>query len=128
MLRVYFLQLWFNLSDRAVEEALYDSVAMRDFAGIDLGQEGAPDETTACKFHHLLERHRWGQRVDAAIKAKNRYKSSVRSKVEHTIGVIKRFFGFQKVRYRGLAKNLHRLEMTAALVNLFMVKRRLLAV
>jgi transposase, IS5 family len=236
LLRVYFLQLWFNLSDPAVEEALYDSVAMRAFAGIDLGQEGAPDETTVCKFRHLLERHklgkqllstvntylarngikisngiivdatiigapsstknrdgkrdpemhqtakgkqwyfgmkahigvdsrhnlihtilasaanvadalalphllhrketcvwgdqayqghtetiraaaprardctsrryRWGQRVDAAIKAKNRYKSSVRSKVEHTIGVIKRVFGFQKVRYRGLAKNL----------------------
>src|ERR1700677_2305065 len=257
MLRIYFLQLWFNLSDPAVEEALYDSVAMRSFAGIDLGVEGAPDETTVCKFRHLLERnklgkvlltavndhlhrsgikiskgtivdatiigapsstknqdgkrdpemhqtakgkqwyfgmkarigvdsrhklihtilasaanvvdapalphllhgketcvwgdqayqghtetiraaaprardctnrrYRWSQRVDAAIKAKNRHKSSVRSKGEHTIGVIKRVFGFQKVRYRGLAKNLHRLEVTAALVNLFMVKRLLLA-
>jgi len=48
MLRVYFLQLWFNLSDPAVEEALYDSAAMRSFAGVDLGQEGAPDETTVC--------------------------------------------------------------------------------
>ena len=47
-------------------------------------------------------------------------------KVEHPIGVIKRVFGFQKVRYRGLAKNLHRLEVTAALANLFMVRRRLL--
>jgi IS5 family transposase len=46
MLRIYFLQLWFNLSDPAVEEALYDSVAMRSFVGIDLGVEGAPDETT----------------------------------------------------------------------------------
>jgi len=44
MLRIYFLQLWFNLSDPAVEEALYDSVAMRAFVGIDLGVEGAPDE------------------------------------------------------------------------------------
>jgi IS5 family transposase len=49
MLRVYFLQLWFNLSDRAVEEQLYDSVAMGNFAGIDLGVEAAPDETTVCK-------------------------------------------------------------------------------
>ena len=40
MLRVYFLQLWFNLSDPAVEEALYDSAAMRSFAGIDLDSEG----------------------------------------------------------------------------------------
>jgi len=257
MLRIYFLQLWFNLSDPAVEEALYDSAAMRNFAGIDLGQEAAPDETTVCKFRHLLERHklgkpllrrvneylarngikisngtivdatiisapsstknkkgerdpemhqtakgkqwyfgmkahvgvdsrhklihtilvsaanvadslalphllhgnetcvwgdqayqgqseairkaaprardltnrryRFGKRVDEAIKAKNRNKSRVRSKVEHTIGVIKRVFGFQKVHYRGLAKNLHRLEVTAALANLFMMRRRLLA-
>jgi IS5 family transposase len=256
MLRIYFLQLWFNLSDPAVEEALYDSEAMRRFAGIDLGQEAAPDETTVCKFRHLLERngmgktlltainrylhengmkiakgtivdatiisapsstknkdgqrdpemhqtkkgnqwyfgmkahvavdsktkmihtilasaanvadrdalphllhgketrvwgdqayrgqqavmrkvarrakdftnqrYRWGSRVDERIRAMNRRKSSVRSKVEHSIGVIKRVFGFQKVRYRGLAKNLHRLQVTAGLANLFMVRRRLL--
>ena len=256
MLRVYFLQLWFNLSDPAVEEALYDSAAMRNFAGIDLGTEGAPDETTVCKFRHLLERnklgktllkavndhlrrsgikiangtivdatiinapsstknkdgkrdpqmhqtakgrqwyfgmkahlgvdsktklihtvlasaanvgdalalphllhgqetrvwgdqayrgqkeamraaaprardftnqrYRWGTRVDEQIKATNRNKSRIRAKVEHTIGVIKRIFGFQKVRYRGLAKNLHRLEVTAALANIYTVRRRLL--
>lgn len=256
MLRIYFLQLWFNLSDPAVEEALYDSASMRSFVGIDLGVEGAPDETTVCKFRHLLERnqlgktllkavndhldrsgikiakgtivdatiigapsstknkdgkrdpemhqtakgqqwyfgmkahigvdsktklihtilasaanvadslalphllhgketrvwgdqayrgqkeamraaaprakdftnqrYRWGNRIDERIKAKNRTKSRVRAKVEHTIGVIKRVFGFQKVRYRGLAKNLHRLEVTAALANLYMVRRRLL--
>ncbi|HXO85863.1 MAG TPA: IS5 family transposase [Gemmatimonadales bacterium] len=256
MLRIYFLQLWFNLSDPAVEEALYDSAAMRAFVGIDLGAEGAPDETTICKFRHLLERHKlgktllravnehlhrsgikisngtivdatiisapsstknkdgerdpemhqvakgqqwyfgmkahvgvdskhklihtilasaanvadslalphllhgretrvWGDqayrgqkeamrkaaprardftnqgyrrggRVDEVIKARNRTKSRVRAKVEHAIGVIKRVFGFQKVRYRGLAKNLHRLEVTAALANLYMMRRRLL--
>ena len=256
MLRIYFLQLWFNLSDPAVEEALYDSVAMRGFVGIDLGVEGAPDETTVCKFRHLLERnklgktlltavneylrtngikisngtivdatiisapsstknkdgkrdpemhqaakghqwyfgmkahigvdsqtklvhtvlasaanvhdslalphllhgnetrvwgdqayrgqkdairavaprardftnqrYRWGSHVDERIKATNRNKSRVRAKVEHTIGIIKRIFGFQKVRYRGLAKNLHRLEVTAALANLYTVRRRLL--
>ena len=257
MLRIYFLQLWFNLSDPAVEESLYESVSMREFAGIDLGQEGAPDETTVCKFRHLLEKNKLGKQllatvnaylgrngikisngtiVDATIisapsstknkdgkrdpemhqtakgrqwyfgmkahiavdsknkvihtilasaanvpdvdalpyllhgketrvwgdqgyqgqreviharaprakdftnrryrgrgwidetqKARNRTKSGVRAKIEHTIGVIKRVFGFQKVRYRGLAKNLHRLEATAALANLFLVKRRLLA-
>jgi len=256
MLRIYFLQLWFNLSDPAVEEALYDSLAMRDFVGIDLGREAAPDETTVCKFRHLLERHRlgkqllatvnahlravgikitngtivdatiisapsstknrdrrrdpemhqtakgrqwyfgmkahigvdsktklihtilasaanvhdrvalphllhgretrvWGDqgyhgqsalihgraphardftnrvyrrygRIDELERAKNRTKTRVRSKVEHVIGVIKRVFGFQKVCYRGLAKNLHRLEVTAALANVFLVRRRLL--
>jgi IS5 family transposase len=241
MLRVYFLQLWFNLSDPAVEEALYDSEAMRRFVGIDLGQEAAPDETTVCKFRHLLERNKLGKtilkavneylrthgikisngtivdatiisapsstknkdgkrdpemhqtakgqqwyfgmkahlgvdsrnklihailasaanvadvealphllhgrerrvygdqacrgrreairraaRTDEILKARNARKSKVRAKVEHAIGVIKRVFGFQKVRYRGLAKNLHRLEVTAALANLCMVRRKLL--
>jgi IS5 family transposase len=55
-LRIYFLQHWFNLSDPAVEEALYDSNAMRAFVAIDLGRERFPDETTVCKFRHLLER------------------------------------------------------------------------
>ena len=55
MLRIHFLQHWFNLSDPSVEEALYDSQAMREFVGIDLGREPAPDETTICKFRHLLE-------------------------------------------------------------------------
>ncbi len=60
MLRIYFLQQWFNLSDPAAEEALYDSMVMRDFVGIDLGREPGPDETTICKFRHLLEEHELG--------------------------------------------------------------------
>jgi IS5 family transposase len=55
MLRIYFLQQWFNLSDPAVEEALYDSPVMRRFVGFDLGRELVPDETTVCRFRHLLE-------------------------------------------------------------------------
>jgi transposase, IS5 family len=256
MLRIYFLQQWFNLSDPAVEEALYDSLAMRRFVGIDLGREPVPDETTVCRFRHLLEEHALGRRlfdevqrhlaakglkvatgtiVDATIinapsstkntgkardpemhqtkkgnqwyfgmkahlgvdsrtklihaavatpaniadatvlpdllhgqetrvwgdqayrgqtdvirrraprardfvnrryrhrgvvdeieRAKNRSKSKVRAKVEHPIGVIKRVFGFAKVRYRGLKKNTHRLLVTCALANLFMARRLLL--
>ena len=63
MLRIYFLQQWFNLSDPAVEEALYDSAVMRQFVGIDLGCEPAPDETTVCKFRHLLEEHQLGEQI-----------------------------------------------------------------
>jgi IS5 family transposase len=63
MLRIYFLQHWFNLSDPAVEEALYDSQAMRSFVGIDLGREAVPDETTVCRFRHLLEAHALGRRL-----------------------------------------------------------------
>lgn len=69
MLRMYFLQHWFNLSDPAVEEALYDSNAMRAFVGIDLGRERVPDETTVCKFRHLLEEHRLGKRIFKAVNA-----------------------------------------------------------
>src|SRR5438105_7627045 len=57
MLRGYFLQHWFNLSDPAAEEALYDSPALRRFAGVDLGRGPAPDETTILNFRHLLEKH-----------------------------------------------------------------------
>lgn len=256
MLRIYFLQQWFNLSDPGVEEALYNSLAMRRFVGIDRGREPVPDETTACRFRHLLERHDLGSRlfeemhrhleanglklstgtivdatiinapsstknadkardpdmhqtkkgnqwyfgmkahigvdsrtkiihavvataaniadceilpdllhgeetrvwgdqayrgqadvikahapnakdftnrryrhrgvVDEAERAKNRTKSKVRAKVEHAFGVIKRVFGFAKVRYRGLDKNAHRLFVTCALANLFMARRHLL--
>lgn len=63
MLRIYFLQQWFNLSDPGVEEAMYESISMREFVGIDLGVESAPDETTVCKFRHLLEQHELGRRV-----------------------------------------------------------------
>jgi len=257
MLRIYFLQQWFNLSDPGVEEALYDSRAMRHFVGIDLGREPAPDETTVCRFRRLLERHELGQAifeqvhrhmeargvkvstgtiVDATIikapsstknkdkardpemhqtrkgkqwyfgmkahvgvdsktkiihtvvataanvadstilpnllhggetrvwgdqayrgqgevihqyapkakdftnrryrhcgvvdeveRARNRTKSRVRAKVEHPFSVIKRVFGFAKVRYRGLAKNANRLFVTCALANLFMARRHLLS-
>ena len=67
MLRIYFLQQWFNLSDPAVEEALYDSGVMRCFVGIDLGNEPVPDETTVCKFRHLLEEHRLGGQMLEAV-------------------------------------------------------------
>ena len=63
MLRISFLQHWFNLSDPAVEEALYDSQAMRRFVGVDLGREPVPDETTVCRFRHLLEAHDLGRRL-----------------------------------------------------------------
>jgi IS5 family transposase len=256
MLRIYFLQHFYDLSDPAVEEALYDSVSMRRFVGIDLGCEPVPDETTVCKFRHLLEAHALGEGlfaqvlaylqgegfrlsrgtiVDATLinapsstknrkkardpqmhqtrkgnqwyfgmkghigvdsktklihsvaataanvhdsqvlpdllhgqetrvwgdsayagqtgvlrevapqaqdfthekghrhaplteaqRAKNRSKSKVWAKVEHSIGVIKRVFKFAKVRYRGLLKNAHLLFVACALANLFMTRRRLL--
>ena len=239
-----------------MEEALYDSRAMRQFVGIDLGREPVPDETTICKFRHLLEAHQLGEQlfarigtylaaqgltvsrgtiVDATIisapsstknrqkardpemhqtkkgnqwyfgmkahigvdsrtklihsvaataanvhdsqvlpdllhgnetrvwgdaaysgqreviqhhapqaqcfiqtkahrhrplsedeRARNRTKSKVRAKVEHAFLVIKRIFGWAKVRYRGLAKNTHWLFISCGLANLYVARRRLL--
>ena len=60
MLRLYFLQQWFNLSDPGLEDALYESPVLRLFAGIDLGREPVPDETTILNFRHLLEKHDLG--------------------------------------------------------------------
>ena len=255
MLRVYFVQQWFNLSDPGVEEALYESPVLRRFVGVDLGAAPGPDETTICRFRHLLEKHDlcgmmleavnlhleakgikiatgtivdatiihapsstknksgerdpemhqtrkgkqwyfglkahigvdakegtvhsvvttaanvadsrvlpellhgeerkvWGDGgyqgqtdaiqeaapkaqdmtckrikfkhyVDELQKKKNRSKSRVRAKVEHAFRILKRIFGFDKVRYRGLAKNHHRLCACFALVNLYLHRKRL---
>ncbi len=57
MLRIYFLQQWYALSDPGAEEALYDMESMRAFAGLELGRDAIPDETTILNFRHLLERH-----------------------------------------------------------------------
>jgi len=80
MLRVYCLQLWFNLSDPGVEEALYDSDTMRRFVGVDLGCEAPPDETTVCKFRHFLEQHEMSARV---LKVVNRHLASRGIKVSN---------------------------------------------
>jgi len=67
MLRIYYLQQWFNLSDTAVEEALYDSVAMREFVDIDLGREPVPDQNTIWRFRLLLEHRGLGRQLFAAV-------------------------------------------------------------
>jgi transposase, IS5 family len=258
MLRIHLLQHWFNLADNACEEALYDSASLRRFAGIDLGCERVPDETTMLKFRHLLEEHKLGHKlfaevgrvlqasgfalktgtivdatligapsstknadkardpemhqtrkgqqwyfgmklhigvdsqsglahsavvtsanvhdkhplpallhgnerrvygdsayasqkalihskapnaqdftnqrtrkagceVDALKQAKNRNKSRIRSRVEHVFAVVKRLWGFDKVRYRGLAKNATRAFVTLAMANIYLARRPLLA-
>jgi IS5 family transposase len=257
MLRIHFLQHWFNLADLACEEVLYDSVSLGRFAGIDLGSEPVPDATTLLKFRRLLEQHKLAERlfaevgrvlqgsgmtlktgtiVDATIiaapsstknadrqrdpemhqtrkgqqwyfgmklhigvdsqsglahsamvtpanihdkhplphllhgqerrvygdsayasqkeliqgkapkakdftnerirragqvdegkRAKNRNKSKVRARVEHVFAVVKRLWGFTKVRYRGLAKNADRAFTALALANIYLARHRLMA-
>ena len=75
---------------------------------------------------HTHRRYRYKNGIDEQERAKNRTKSSVRSKVEHVFQVMKVQFGFVKLRYRGLKKNAHRLFVTCALVNLFLSRRKLL--
>ena len=69
MLRVYFLQQWYGLADEALEDTLYDSQALRDFARIDLAAEGVPDATTLLNFRHLLETHALCKSLFSAINA-----------------------------------------------------------
>ena len=69
MLRIYFLQQWYGLADEALEDALYDSQALRTFAGIDLSVEAVPDATTLLKFRHLLEARDLPARIFAEVGA-----------------------------------------------------------
>ncbi len=63
MLRMYLLQVWFSLSDEGVEEAIYDSYAMRRFMGLDFALEQVPDATTLLHFRHLMEKHNLGEKL-----------------------------------------------------------------
>jgi IS5 family transposase len=67
MLRMYLMQRWFDLSDEGIEDAIYDSYAMRKFMHIDFLNEQVPDSTTLLKFRHLMEKHDVGMRIDQDI-------------------------------------------------------------
>ena len=67
MLRIYLMQQWFNLSDPAMEDALYEVESMQRFAGLELCEDRLPDETTILKFRHLLEKHSLGDALFAAV-------------------------------------------------------------
>lgn len=68
MLRIYFLQQWFNLSDPQTAESLYDSEAMRRFMGVELSEDVIPDETTVLRFRHLLEEHQLTEAMFVAVR------------------------------------------------------------
>jgi IS5 family transposase len=68
MLRIYFLQQWFNLSDPQAEDAIYDSESMRRFAQVELAEDKIPDESTILRFRHLLEKHRLTEAIFDAVK------------------------------------------------------------
>ena len=68
MLRIYFMQQWFNLSDPAMEDTLYDSESMRRFAGIELIEDAVPDESTILRFRHLLEQHQLTEQIFGLVR------------------------------------------------------------
>ena len=80
MLRMYFVQQWYALADEALEDALYDSQALRRFCGIDLAVESVPDATTLMNFRHLLEAHGLTQAMLAEINGQLREKNLLMSK------------------------------------------------
>ena len=69
MLRIHFLQQWFNLSDPAMEEALYDTPMFREFAGLDVGEDHLPDESTILRFRHMLEANDLSVQILATVNA-----------------------------------------------------------
>ena len=69
MLRIHFLQQWFNLSDPAMEEALYDTPMFREFAGLGMGEDHLPDESTILRFRHLLEAHTLSLQILGTVNA-----------------------------------------------------------
>ena len=68
MLRIYFMQNWFNLSDPQAEDSLYDIESMRRFAGVELTEDAIPDESTILRFRHLLEAHQLTAAIFAEVK------------------------------------------------------------
>jgi IS5 family transposase len=77
MLRIYFLQQWYQLSDPGAEEALYDIQSMRAFAGLELGRDAIPDETTILNFRHLLEANDLTKAIFEAVRAHLEYKGAL---------------------------------------------------
>ena len=67
MLRMYLMQIWFNLSDEGIEDSIYDSYARRSFMHIDLNEQQVPDATTLLKFRHMLEANKLGEKIFADV-------------------------------------------------------------
>ncbi len=68
MLRIYCVQQWFDLSDPAAEDALYDSESIRRFVGVALSEDAVPDESTILRFRHLLEQHQLTEAIFAQVR------------------------------------------------------------
>jgi transposase, IS5 family len=107
---------------RSAEKIAAGVVARRGAQGV----QGAAIRRAAARAQDMTSRRvRYKNLVDELQKGKNRVKARVRAKVEHPFRILKRIFGFEKVRYRGIQKNHHRLCASFALVNLYLHRKRL---
>jgi IS5 family transposase len=107
---------------RCTAEPLY-----REFAQL-AEFERLPDESTSLRFRHRLQEHHLARQILATVNDQaEKLKAGVRAKVEHPFRVIKRQFGYTRVRYRGLKKNTAQLATLFALSNLWMVRGKLMA-
>ena len=70
MLRMYLMQIWFNLSDEGIEDSIYDSYAMRSFMHIDFHEQQVPNATTLLKFRHMLESNKLGEKIFADVNSR----------------------------------------------------------
>lgn len=68
MLRMYLMQDWFHLSDEGIEDAIYDSYAMRSFLSLNFNEQQVPDATTLCNFRQLLKTHKIGKKIFDDVK------------------------------------------------------------
>ena len=117
MLRMYVAKQYFGLSDEGIEDAIYNSQAIRDFVGIDPIWGAAPDATTLRKALPAAKLGRMREKLEVL-------KASVRAKVEHPFHVIKNPFRHRKTRYRGFEKNTAQLFALFGLTNLVLARRR----
>lgn len=69
MFRMYVLQIWYNLSDEGLEDAIYDSYAMRKFMHLDFMRESVPDATTLCKFRKIITENGLAQEYFKSVEA-----------------------------------------------------------
>ena len=90
MLRMYLMQIWFNLSDEGIEDSIYDSYAMRSFMHIDFNEQQVPDATTLLKFRHMLEANKLGEKIFADVN--NRATMHHKTGFIQTIGDIRKNF------------------------------------
>ena len=124
MLRMYLMQIWFNLSDEGIEDSIYDSYARRSFMHIDFHEQQVPDATTLLKCRHMLETNKLGEKLFADVNSRlDKAGLMMHGGTIVDASLVKKQMEYSKVVYRGIAKNMHGFHMLFASANLIMCSR-----